>query len=213
MDSEFVLNLKEISLEIVIIALLVFGLTMLIKWPIKRVTAKFDDNKRKAINTVIVFIPMVLSLLFNALYFGIFKGQWFSTQAFDGMVSSYVLAVTIYAVFTRIIILVKGAKTKSSESSLSKETISYIKKNAKTLSKALKLDEQELEKIVSKVESLVKLRDEITSNIMLQDIPETENLEKQIKELNTQKNDILDKISKNQSELEKLQSSIKKEKN
>lgn len=213
MDSEFVLNLKEISLEIVAIALLVFGLTMLIKWPIKKLTAKYDENKRRAINTVIVFIPMFLSLLFNALYFGIFKAQWFSTQAFDSMVSSYVLAVTIYAVYTRIVILIKGSKGQSTESNLSKETISYIKKNAKTLSKTLKLDEQELEKIVLKVESLVKLRDELTSNIMLQDIPETENLEKQIKELNTQKNDILDKISKNQSELQKLQNSIKKEKN
>lgn len=213
MNSEFVLNLKEISLEIVVIALLVFGLTMLIKWPIKKWTAKYDENKRKAVNTVIIFIPMLLSFLFNTLYFGIFKSQWVSTQAFDGMVSSYVLAITIYAVFTRIIILIKGVKGQSVGPNLSKEAISYIKKNSKTLSKALKLDEKELEKIVSKVDNLIKLRNEITNNIMLQDIPETENLEKQIKELNTKKNDILDKISKNQFELEILQNSLKKEKN
>lgn len=213
MESEILLNFKEISLEIVIISILVFGLTMLIKWPIKKSTAKYDENKRKAINTVIVFIPMLLSLLFNVLYFGIFKSQWFTLQMFDSMVSSYVLAVAIYAVYTRIVILIKGAKGQKVESDLSKETISYIKKNTKTLSKTLKLDEKELENIVTKIEDLIKVRDEITSNILLQNIPETENLENQIKELNAQKADIVEKISKNQTELEKLQKSIKKEKN
>ena len=142
MDNEFVLNLKEISLEIVVIALLVFALTMLIKWPIKKFTAKFDENKRKAINTVIVFIPMLLSALFNALYFGFYKSQWFSTQAIDSMISSYVLAVSIYAVYTRIGILIKGAKGESTDQTLSKEAISYVKKSAKTISKTLKIDEK-----------------------------------------------------------------------
>ena len=209
MDNEFVLNLKEISLEIVVIALLVFALTMLIKWPIKKFTAKFDENKRKAINTVIVFIPMLLSVLFNALYFGFYKSQWFSTQAIDSMISSYVLTVSIYAVYTRIVILIKGAKGEGIDQTLSKEAISYVKKSAKTISKTLKIDEKELEKIVSKVESLVKIRDEITNNIMLQNIPETENLDNQINELNIQKNEILDKMTKNQTQLEALQKTIK----
>lgn len=213
MDSEFLLNLKEISLEVIIISVLVFGLTMLIKWPIKKATAKLDENKRKAVNTVIVFIPMLLSLLLNALYFGIFKSQWFEAIVFDSMGSSYLLAVAIYAVYTRIVILIKGVKGRGQESDLSKETISYIKKSIKTLSKTLKIDEKELEKVVTKIEGLNNLRDEITSNILLQDIPETENLDNQIKELNAHKNDILGEISKNQSELEKLQKSIKKEKN
>ena len=79
----------------------------------------------------------------------------------------------------------------------------------KTISKTLKIDEKELEKIVSKVESLVKIRDEITNNIMLQNIPETENLDNQINELNIQKNEILDKMTKNQTQLEALQKTIK----
>ena len=44
---------------------------------------------------------------------------------------------------------------------------------------------------------------------MLQNIPETENLDNQINELNIQKNEILDKMTKNQTQLEALQKTIK----
>ena len=69
MDSELFLNISNLSWEVALIAFIVFGLTMLIKWPIKNATSKLDENKRKAVNTVIVFIPMVLSILLNGLYY------------------------------------------------------------------------------------------------------------------------------------------------
>ena len=110
MEGEFLLNLKEISIQVIVISILVFALTMLIKWPIKKATAKLSENKRKAVNTVIVFIPMLLSFVLTFLYYGLFEKIWFDTVIYDTMVSSYLIAVAIYAIYTRIVILIKGMK-------------------------------------------------------------------------------------------------------
>ena len=46
MNNEFLFNIKYLSVEVVVIAIIIFGLTMLIKYPIKKVTAKLEENKR-----------------------------------------------------------------------------------------------------------------------------------------------------------------------
>ena len=210
MESEFLLNIKDISWEVIVISILVFGLTMLIKWPIKNATSKLEENKRKAVNTVIVFIPMILSLILSALYYGIFRKEWFTSIVFDVMGSSYLLAVAIYAIYSRIVILIKGAKstTNSETSNLSKETIAYIKKNIKTISSTLKVDEKNLTSIVNKIDSLLTLKDEILSNTSLQDIAATESIENQINELQAQKQELESSINKSQEELEAYKNSI-----
>lgn len=210
MESEFLLNIKDISWEVIVISILVFGLTMLIKWPIKNATSKLEENKRKAVNTVIVFIPMILSLILSALYYGIFRKEWFTSIVFDVMGSSYLLAVAIYAIYSRIVILIKGAKstTNSETSNLSKETISYIKKNIKTISSTLKVDEKNLTSIVNKIDSLLTLKDEILSNTSLQDIAATESIDNQINELQAQKQELESSINKSQEELEAYKNSI-----
>ena len=210
MESEFLLNIKDISWEVIVISILVFGLTMLIKWPIKNATSKLEENKRKAVNTVIVFIPMILSLILSALYYGIFRKEWFTSIVFDVMGSSYLLAVAIYAIYSRIVILIKGAKstTNSETSNLSKETIAYIKKNIKTISSTLKVDEKNLTSIVNKIDSLLTLKDEILSNTSLQDIAATESIDNQINELQAQKQELESSINKSQEELEAYKNSI-----
>lgn len=212
MDNEFLLNIKDVSWEVIVISVLVFGLTMLIKWPIKKATSKLEENKRKAVNTVIIFIPMLLSLLLSALYYGLFHKQWFTSVVFDVMGSSYLFAVAIYAIYSRVVILIKGAKSSSTEratSDLSKETISYIKKNIKTISSTLKVDEKKLADIVGKIENLLTLKDEITSNTTLQDIASTENIQNQINDLNFQKQKLESSIAKAQTELSAYKNSIK----
>ena len=209
MESEFLLNIKEISWEVVVISVLVFGLTMLIKWPIKKATSKLEEIKRKAVNTVIVFIPMILSLILSALYDGIFRKEWFTSVVFDVMGSSYLLAVAIYAIYSRIVILIKGTKSTTNDGSdLSKETISYIKKNIKTISSTLKVDEKNLTSIVNQIDSLLTLKDEILSNTSLQDIAATESIDNQINELQAQKQELESSINKSQEELEAYKNSI-----
>ncbi len=210
MNSEFLLNIKNMSLEVIVISILVFGLTMLIKWPIKKATSKLEENKRKAVNTVIVFIPMILSLLLSSLYYGIFYNEWLTDTVIDVMASSYLLAVAIYAVYSRVVILIKGTQsTSTTETDMSKQTIAYIKKNIKKISSTLKIDEKKLTEIVNQIDELLTLKDEITSNTMLQDIASTESIENQINNLQTKRQELESSISKSQEELQAYKNSIK----
>lgn len=211
MESEFLLNFKDLSIEIVVISLIVFGLTMLIKWPIKKLTAKFDENKRKAINTVIVFIPILLAFTLNILYFGIFEHTWCESKVFESAGTSYLLAVAIYAIYSRIVIVIKGAKGQNkTEENLSKETISYIKSNIKTISKTLKVDESKLESIVSKIENLIAVRDEINNNVTSQDLSATEKLDKEIEQLKLEEKSLRTNIGEGKEKLLAYKNSITK---
>ena len=212
MESEFILNLKEISVQAIVIAVLVFALTILIKWPIKKATAKFDESKRKAVNTVIVFIPMFLSLVFSSLYLGIFKKEWFKISVLDLLTTSYVLALTIYAFYSRVVILIKGSKSssKKKQDDLSKETIKYIKGNIKTISKTLKLDEEKLGTILADIEKLLIVRDEVQGNLLFQDISQAEKIEKQLNALETEKQELTNEISAKKVEVESYKNTLKK---
>ncbi len=212
MESEFILNLKEISVQAIVIAVLVFALTMLIKWPIKKATAKFDESKRKAVNTVIVFIPMFLSLVFSSLYLGIFKKEWFKISVLDLLTTSYVLALTIYAFYSRVVILIKGSKgsSKKKQDDLSKETIKYIKGNIKTISKTLKLDEEKLGTILADIEKLLIVRDEVQGNLLFQDISQAEKIEKQLNALEIEKSELTNEITAKKVEVENYKNTLKK---
>ncbi len=96
MDGELINTIKNISLESLCIAFGVFALTMLVKWPIKKCTAKFPEDKRKAVNTVILLIPIILALIGSILYYGFFKASWFSLKAFETAFSSCIVSLTIY---------------------------------------------------------------------------------------------------------------------
>lgn len=213
MESEFLLNLKEISIQVIVISILVFALTMLIKWPIKKATANLAENKRKAVNTVIVFIPMLLSFIFSLFYYGIFKNIWLDIIVYDTMASSYVLAVAIYAIYSRIVILIKGIKntnTTTSEEDLSKETISFVKQNVKTISQALKIDQTNLEKTITEIEKLLSVRNEITNNTLFQNITLAEKLDNQLSELQTKKEQLTCSISEKQAEIDNCKKTLKK---
>ena len=208
MESEFLINIKEISIEVIIISILVFGLTMLIKWPIKRITAKLEENKRKAVNTVIVLIPLLLSFVFSVLYYGIFKKSWFVMQSLETSGSSYLLAVSLYAIFSRIVIIIKG--TKDNNQGLDREAIKYIKQNIKAITKTLKLDEQKLEQKVTEIEKLLNTRDEIVSSLTFQDISTAEKLDNEISSLKQEQDMIMKSIEFSKELLLSYQNSLKK---
>lgn len=210
MESEFIYNLKKTSLEAIIIGLLVFGFTMLIKWPIKKLTAKLDENKRKAVNTIIVFIPMILSLIFSTLYFGIFKSDWFGTSAFDCSATAYIFAVTVYAVLSRIIIVIKGTKNSDVSQSYDKEFIKNIKTKITDFSQVLKLDEKKLIKVIDEIDRLLSIRESLVQNSNIQDISATEKLDNQIYDLETQKTNIQEAINQAKIEIENCKNQLSK---
>ena len=214
MEGEFLLNLKEISIQVIVISILVFALTMLIKRPIKRVTANYPENKRKAVNTVIVFIPMILSLIFSIIYYGFFESKWFGLVVYDTTVSSYILAVALYAIYSRIVIVIKGVSNQSeqiveNELDLSKETVAYINQNIQKISQALKLDKTKLENTITEIEKLLSIRSDIINNSMFQDIALAEKLENQLCELETQKENLTNSISEKTIEIENHKKTLK----
>ena len=209
MDSEIFLYLRDISIEKIIISICVFLFTMLIKWPIKKATASLPENRRKAINTIIIFIPMVLSLIFNILYFGILKESWFETKVFESAGSCYLFAVLIYSIYSRLVFIIKGIKPEK-ENDLTKESIDFIKGNIKTISSSLKIDEKELENVTSKIEQLLKIREKININLNDMNIEALKNLDINIESLMSQKMKIQDLLESKKYELSINEKAIEK---
>ncbi len=204
MDGEILNTIKHISLESLCIAFIVFVLTMLIKWPIKRCTKKLTEEKRKAVNTVILFVPIVLSLILSILYYGILKKSWFNLMSFETTISSWIISLTIYAIYERIVILIKGiwsGKIKV-DSELTKETLKFIKDNVKILTSKIKIDEKQIKKIQEKITSLLEIKKVIESNVGNIDIAKLSETNIQIQELKNEERSLQLQINENQKQIQ-----------
>lgn len=202
MDGEILNTIKNISLESLCIAICVFVLTMLIKWPIKKCTAKFSEDKRKAVNTVILFIPIILALIGSILYYGIFKASWFKLEVFETAISSWIVSLTIYAIFEHIVILIKGIRSGKVkiDSDLTKETLTFLKSNIKTLTSKIKLDEKQVKKVKEKLSSLLEIKNIIESDETIKDIAKLSETNIQIQELKNEEKNLQTKIDENQKQ-------------
>ena len=104
-------TIKNTSIEIIVMALIVFLLTLLIKIPIKRQTSKLVENKRKLWNSLIIPIPLLLSFIIAIGYNFIFSEQLKLDKLFDLAISIYILSITIYAIYSRVVVIIKGLKS------------------------------------------------------------------------------------------------------
>lgn len=201
MDYEIFNIFKDYTLEVILIGLGAFLLTYLIKWPIKKATEKLDENKRKAVNIVIIFIPLLLSVIASILYYGFAKDEWATAMVFDSAFSSWLISLSLYAIVSRIWLVIKGISSGKIEvnSELTDEAIKYIKENIKSISKQLKVDEKSLTNVVNKIEELAKLRDLLTSDTINPDMEKIADVNSQITNLET--------------EQQKLESDIENKKN
>lgn len=166
MDNQIIELLKYLSAEALIIAIISFVLTMLIKYPIKKLTSKLIEEKRKAVNIVILFIPALLSFILSLLYFGVLKSDWRAFVIIDTALSGWLISLTIYAVYERIVIIIKAVKNGKTEinGELASETINFIKSNIETLTTTLKEKENKLEAISSKLKTLNQVKENIISD-------------------------------------------------
>ncbi len=201
MDYEIFNIFKDYTLEVILIGLGAFLLTYLIKWPIKKATEKLDENKRKAVNIVILFIPLVLSVVASILYYGLAKDTWATLMVFDSAFSSWIISLSLYAIVSRIWLVIKGIASGKIKvnSELTDEAIKYIKENIKNISKQIKVDEKSLTDIVNKIEELIKLRDLLISDTINPD-------KERIADVNSQ-------ISNLETEQQQLQTDIESKKN
>lgn len=197
MEYEIFNIFKNYTLEALLIGFGAFLLTYLIKLPIKKKTSTLEENKRKMVNIVIMFIPLVLSFIASVVYYGITERQWISLLVLDSTISSWLISLSLYAIVSRIWLVIKGIKSGKLQinSDLTKETISYIKETIKTLNKENKTAEKSLEAITEKLTSLTQLRDlfcQGSSEILelnneISSLKETENEYKAQIESNTEK--------------------------
>ena len=166
MEYEIFNILKNYTLETFLIAMAALIITYLIKIPIKKKTSTMEENKRKMINTVIMIIPLIVSLIASIVYYGIVQHEWLSLLVVDSAISSWLLSLSMYAIVSRICIIIKGIKSGklTINAELSKDTLDYIKKALKTLDKENKTTNKDLNDTREKLKSLTELRDLIASN-------------------------------------------------
>ncbi len=201
MEYEIFNIFKNYTSEAFIIALGAFLLTYIIKFPIKKLTAQLNDDKRKMANIVIMFIPLIITTVASIVYYGLTQQQWVSLIVWDCAVSSWVISLSIYAIFSRIILVLKGigsGKLKIN-SELTKQTVSYFKDTVKALNKENKTAEKSILTITKKLESLTEIRNlllEDNSNLNLSKIAD---LNSQINELQTAEKENQTKITDNQN--------------
>lgn len=210
MDSEFLMILKSFSLEVLVFGFIAFALTMIIKLPIKKLTAKLSEEKRKLANSLIMFIPAIISLISAFLYYGIFTKNWLTPVIFQDALSSWILSLTIYAIFGRVVIIIKGlisGKLKVNQN-LTKETVKYIHDSIKNASAEIKKNTKELNSTKEKIKSLSQLKIVLESNEQLLDLTKLSETNIEIEKLETQGNDLCKLISQSEQEINDLKSML-----
>ena len=78
MENDILTLIKNLSIEALVISIIVCIFTTFIKIPIKKLTSKFHDEKKKALNEFITLIPFILSIAISTVYSGIKDSIWFS---------------------------------------------------------------------------------------------------------------------------------------
>ncbi len=111
MENFYILNLTQINKTTYIFAIIVFTLTFIIKLPIKDKTKTLSEEKRKAINSIIILIPITLSITINILYFYLTNNKLIFNEILKYSINTYVIDTIIYALYSRLKIIIKGIKT------------------------------------------------------------------------------------------------------
>lgn len=181
MDNELLNLISEFSLETIIIASIIFVLTMIVKLPIKIITNKTNEAKRKAINSVFILIPLIFSFLITTLYYGINESVWFSINHIRVILTSWLLSLSIYNIFERGKFIVINFFNNYDEKELVEETESEIKK----LINKLNEDKQKLKQIDKHISELTNNKSSNLSTIFKSNI-EIANLNDEKEQLKTE---------------------------
>ena len=103
--------------------------------------------------------------------------------------------------------MIKAGSVKTAE--LGKEAVKYIKKNIKTISKTVKVDESKLQELVKEIERLLALKTKLSENTVLQDIATAEKFDTQIEDLESQKKSIEASLKEQKQLLNAYENSLK----
>ena len=206
--------LSDFSWEVLVISVILFILTMFIKWPIKKATSKLAENKRKAINSVIIAIPVILSFVITSLFFGIVKNEWFSIMVVENATTSCLLSISIFVIYQRISIVVRGflPGKKTLDNDTICETITAIKQDIKSLNSILKNDESKLKKISKKILCLINIKKEIEESKGYIDLNKLSETNTQIQTLTNEETKLEEQIYITKNQISEHELKLKREK-
>jgi hypothetical protein len=166
--KELLLMIKEIDLRILAMGFITFLLTLILKLPIKKATAKLQENKRKAINSVIILIVIGVSFGVAELYCGLYLKDWLTHSIYKLAISVYLISILIYGTFSRIIVICKGifsGKIKIKDV-YTKEQIKAIKQNVKTITELINSNKKQLKTITEKEGQLTSYLNASTQELL-----------------------------------------------
>ena len=190
--------ISEFSYESLIIAFLVFILTMIIKYPIKKATNKMNETKRKAINSIFILIPLIMSFLISILYYRFIQSIWISITNIKVVFSSWLLSLSIYNIYERIKLIIINIFS-------GKQDLDYIEKNnneIKNLLNKLHKDQQKLNQIEKHILDLTNKQDNVSCKQKNIDIQTIFNSNIEIANLTNEKKQLKNEINNIKNEIE-----------
>lgn len=155
-------TIRNTSIEIIVMALIVFVATMLIKIPIKKKTSTLAENKRKLWNSLIIPIPLLLSFITAIVYGFIFLDYIKVGKMFDLSISTYILSLTIYAIYSRIVVIIQGFK--NGNISLDECITQTQEVLLSDTSNIITEEEQELLEVVNQIKILITEKELLTNS-------------------------------------------------
>lgn len=189
MDLDFLKLLNNYTLETILISIVAFLLTYILKIPVKKSSSKLTEEKRKMVNVVIIFIPLIICYISSTIYYGITQGDFISFLIIDSSLSAWLLSLSLYAIFSKIIIIIKGLLSgKIQYDEISKTVIKTVNDNIKTISKKLKIDEKEMNNCIKKLEDLIRVKNNILKISNELNLEEVTKINSEINNLTDQKN-------------------------
>lgn len=196
--EEYIFNLiNYVSLETIIISFIIFIFTMLIKIPIKKLTSKLGETKRKAINSIIILIPIILSIIINVLYFILFK----PINLIYNTLNSWLISLSIYAIYERLKLIIKAFLEGKADNNLIESTNKSIKEDLSELLITIKNNEKLLEKTKNQLSNLNKIKINIETNTKTLDLSKLFKTNLEIQTLTTKEKDLENEINELKNQL------------
>lgn len=161
MENYLTYLLQNFSLEIFLMSVIVFTLTLIIKIPIKKATSKLDESKRSAINSVIVLIPLLLAFLSSLIYFLILKREILTLDFVSCSLSVCVMAISLHLVISRITKIIRGVMSGKIKTKEVIQEVSDIVEDACKNSEASSSSQNSLDKIKTDIDILLGYKEEL----------------------------------------------------
>ena len=148
---------ESFSVEALVVGLITFIVTMYIRKRIKKRSSNLEESKRKLVNSVLVIIPLMVSVSISVGYLYYIE-EMEIYRVIDIGCSGWLVSMSIYAVYERSGIVLNGLFSGKQE--LVNEEVSSVLKVIKQKEKTMKTVKKKMEELMdskSKVTSLSKV--------------------------------------------------------